>query len=498
MRSTQCVLRALTATPILRFKVPKSPQEEKEHFEKMEREAQERGFGRRDSGDDKIFMDRTFHAPDKIDGVAVANLPAKEKEETEFDKYELSTADFTSIVMPHGKEISALGAGFGARPDKRLGWLRPRQTVQPYSSGATSITPKYDENGMPVDETLSRDQLMKKRMDYLKSIEGTTMSHKEHFLLVDLDFEKDAVLFGNTRGEFEMNVIKLKNVIIAYNKWERTDNFYYYSTILLKFMVVWVLIECLQQYYDLRLFENNYDTFAEVMEKEIAELADKRDTDLALAREQLRCAKPNFVPVVAAIVDERDRVQEDARAAALAAHESMAQQASASAAAAATVAELAAQLERNIEESGGEEKMVAAPAAATPESLSALYEPKSHPMDTMGDAAYTERLHREEQQREMRRLYEHASKPGEFSVMRSVWRKLTGGSRGPASQPLQQEDFARFSYAASPTSIEAMRAVRRTLLPRSEDYTQLVREEMFAHKLDKANHSVELQSDGSA
>lgn len=463
------------------FHVSNSVKEEEKKWEEKKQEAESKGFGRRDSTEDKVLMGQMFEAPKSISGgVAVANLPAKQQEPTEFDAYQLSTTDFTSLVTPHGTPPvkSGLGAGFGAREDKRLGFLRPRQPLQPYT-GSTSIVPKFDENGIPIDEKLTPEQVMKKRKEYMKSFDGTTLSATEHFLLADLDFQKDAMLFGNTREEFERNVTKLKNVIIAYNKWERTDNFYYYTTLLLKILTLWILMESLQQFYELRLFAANYDDFVEAMEAAIAALEQRRTADFADAARELQRHKPDFTPVLAAIARERDRV-EDMEAL-------QAQQAIKAAAAESDdsrprgIADVAWEaLGANIGRGKTPERSAAAPSLSPLEMKASG---ASHPMDTTNEERFKEAQRKAEQEREMRRLSsynDHAPRDG-------VWSHVWGRVKGIFSTEgrLPAVDVARYSYAASPTSVASMRALRRILLPRSEDVVQVVREEMVAYKKQK-------------
>lgn len=413
-----------------------------------QREAEEKGFAMRNGAEDRILMDKTFHVPGAVGGVSVSNLPPKEKEATAFDQYQRSTTEFTSLVTPHGVTGTGLGAGFGAKEDKRLGFLRPRKTLQPFT-GSTSIVPKYDENGLPIDETLTRDQMRRKRLEYMKSIQGTTMSQREHFLLADLDYDKDAILFGRTREEFERNVIKLKEVIIAYNKWERTDNFYYYGSIAVKLATLWVLIECVQQYYDLQLFSSNCAMFVAAMEAEISELEARRRDDLRRAAAQLKHTKPNFQPVLAAIVSEKRAWNEEKKR------------------------EDDAHLVAALHSSDGGE-------TANP---SALDSPKHHPMDTTREEAMKAAVARQQEKREMLRLHNSTVTAENYSLVRTLWHKICGSKVDPT--PLQHEDFARFSYAASPTNVEAVRLIRRILVPKSEDYTQVVREEMQQYKQEK-------------
>lgn len=470
-----------TAATLSPFHISNSVKEEEAKWAQKKKEATEKGFARRDGADDRILMDQTFEAPQSISGgVAVANLPPKQRETAEFDEYQLSTTDFTSLVTPHGTPPkSGLGAGFGAKEDKRLGFLRPRQHLQPYARSA-AIVPKYDENGLPIDETLTPEQVMQKRRDYMKSFEGTSLSATEHFLLVDLDFQKDAMLFGNTREEFERNVTKLKNVIIAYNKWEWTDNFYYYTTILLKVLTLWVLMESLQQYYELRLFAAHYDDFVEAMETDIAALEQKRRADFADAAEELRRRKPDFTGVLDVIARERDRVADvEARAAEAALLEKEAAAAALATPSQGSITDLAWEAF-----SANMGSAAATPAPAAPLSALDVKNPNaSHPMDTTYEARHRERLRKAEEANEMRRLAAHGGGVERDGVWAALWHRVAGVVHTP--HRLRREEVAQFSYAASPTSIPAMRALRRTLLPRAEDVVQVVREEMVAYKQEK-------------
>ncbi|KPI86575.1 hypothetical protein ABL78_4350 [Leptomonas seymouri] len=472
--------RALQRSPRLAsFRIFKSVKEEEKKWEEKKKEAASKGFGRRDSTEDKVLMGQMFEAPESISsGVAVANLPAKEHEPTEFDAYQLSTTDFTSLVTPHGTPPvkSGLGAGFGAREDKRLGFLRPRQPLQPYT-GSSSVVPKFDENGLPIEQMLTPEQMMKKRKEYMKSFEGTTLSAAEHFLLVDLDFHKDAMLFGNTREEFERNVTKLKNVIIAYNKWERTDNLYHYMTILLKVLTLWILMEGLQQFYELRLFAASYDDFVEAMEATIATLEQQRAADFADAARELQQHKPDFSPVLAVIAKERDRiVSMEARAAQQSTEEAAANSSSSPG----SLVDLAWEaLGANIGRGGTQEALPPPPLSP----LDVKAQGASHPMDTTNAERHEERQRKAESEREMRRLASFTDFSHEHSIWCHVWRRLKGVFNGRVALP--EADLARYSYAASPTSIASMRALRRILLPRSEDVVQVVREEMVAYKKQK-------------
>ncbi|KAG5469600.1 hypothetical protein LSCM1_02831 [Leishmania martiniquensis] len=452
--------------------------EEKAKWEKKKEEAAEKGFARRDGTDDRLLMSQLFGAPERISGgVAVANLPPKERDRTDFDEYRLLTTDFTSLVTPHGAPSkSGLGAGFGVREDKRLGFLRPWKPLQPHT-GSTAIVPKFDENGLPIDEALTPAQVIQKRKEYMKSFEGTIMSASEHFLLVDLDFQKDAVLFGNTREEFERNVTKLKNVIIAYNRWEKADNLYYYATVLLKLLTVWVLMECLQQFYELRLFSSHFDDFVEAIETEIATLDVKRKADFADAAEELSRHRPDFQPVLQAIARERDRLTDAGK---LEAEDAgAAQQASSRVGGLADLAWEALRVNSGC-------TPTTAQRAATLSALDVKNPDASHPMDTTFEERHNKQRRKADELHEMRRLAALSGGSAPNGVWAHVRNRIGGIFHAP--RRLRPEEVLQYSYAGSPTSISSMRALRRILLPRSEDVVQIVREQMIAYKAEKERH----------
>lgn len=447
-----------------------------EQLQQKIKEAEERGFARRDGVGDAALLESTLKSPTIISGsVSVSNLPEVPRKKTEFDDYQLSTTDFTSLVTAHGAPVSsALGAGFGAKEDKRLGFLRPRKPLQPYS-GTTPLMPKYDENGMPIDLSLSREQLMEKRREYLKSFEGTTLSAREHFLLVDLDFQKDSMLFGNTREEFEKNVTKLKNVIITYNKWERADNFYYYTTVLLRILTLWLVMEGVQQYYELRLLELNFNTFAEVMETEIAALDAARVDDLKRAAVEIQTNKPDFSPAIQTIKKEMERVEE------VAAEATKGNTSKAESAKGGIGGLLWEAVQVNV---GKGAATSTSPAESQQLNALALKAPGTpHPMDTTKEEQMMEKQRRDAAMHELQRLHDLRNTAVEPGVGGALLSRL--GRLLRFTPTLTSTDVAKYSYAASPTSITSMRLLRRILLPRTEDYTQIVRESMVEYRRNK-------------
>ncbi|KAG8345093.1 hypothetical protein ERJ75_000533900 [Trypanosoma vivax] len=480
----------LSSLPLLRYKTHQRPEWspisplDKSSVEHLEEEAAERGFMRRDTPNSKVYMEESFSKPERISsGVLVANLPPVEREKTEFDVYQRSTRDYTSQVTPFSTTGVGLGAGFGVREDKRLSFIRPRK-LQPFA-GDSSIIPKYDENGMPIEESLTREQLLKKRLAYMKSFEGTTMSHREHFLLVDLDFEKDAMIFGTTRAEFERNVTRLKQVVSEYSRWERTDNFYHYGTIILKILTVWLLMECVQQFYELRLLVEHYDDFVEAMEETLNSLEENLQKDLKRAREELVSHPPDFSSVLEAMRCEKRRLLKESAGAAGKGSEVRDTGAGINRSEGAVLSSVIAEITAAPSQRGTGRGAIGGVGADLVVG-SATNEPKPHPMDTTHEEKYLSLLGRREAQREMRRLHEHTTNStSPLGLVSTLWHRIGGGGGGDTVTPLQQEDFSRLSYAASPTSIETLRAVRRILLPRSEDYTQTVREEMVEYKRQK-------------
>lgn len=487
------------------FSLP--PTSTKEHAEKLKRlkaEAEQKGFARRENMDDIDLLLQNTKGAEVLSesGVQVANLPSKAGEVTPFDEYKHSTVEYSSRVAPHGITTPGLGAGFGIVPDKRFGFLRPPKSLQPRGGG--ELEPKYDENGMPIDLTLSKSELIQRRKEYLKSFQGSTMSSREHFLLVDLDFEKDSILFGDTREEFERNVNIMKKVIVAYQRWERSDNFYYYATLILKLLTIWVLMECMHQYYELHLLATHYAIFTEVTEEEIHDLATKRERDFREAEEELARHPPNFTSTMRAIIAERERIRAAEADKKKTTSESVAQTTT-STSSSPSVAEGTAEAlssnsvvqrvmggsgpsapgQENLQDAKDLKDVSLSPNNSIPVSEFYAKHGTRHPMDTTGEKATLELKKKQERETEMSRLQQKRKEEVSLKVkIQGMW-KWCWHRASSLYLPLTKEELAQFSYAASPTSIDAVRRLRRILLPRSEDYTQIVREEMLAYKEEK-------------
>ncbi|RNF02403.1 uncharacterized protein Tco025E_08402, partial [Trypanosoma conorhini] len=305
--------------------------------------------------------------------------------------------------------------------------------------------------------------------------------------------------------EFERNVTKLKDVISKYTRWERTDNFYYYGTLLLKALTAWVLMECLQQHYELKLLADHYDDFVEAMEETRSGLEEDLRRDLQRARAELQAHRPDFRPVVEAVRREKRRLldAEAARVEGLRASTMDGNEGNNATGMSRVPGEgaLAAGLGEALGTGGARGDEHAQPSSSPAPQRAPTQERASlvsttahdrvkvhHPMDTTHEQLYLSALQGQETEREMRRLQESAaSSRASYSVVGALWRRIRGGGGGDSAlvTPLQQEDFARLSYAASPTSIDALRAIRRILLPRSEDHIQVVREEMLEYRRQK-------------
>eukprot|EP00796_Vickermania_ingenoplastis_P010653 gene10653-7400_t len=465
----------------------------KADMEKMRQEAEKKGFARRDTVQGIDFLLKNTPSVERLPDseIPVVNMPPK-NEVTPFDSYKRSTTEFTSIVAPHGTNSVGLGAGFGVKEDKRLSFLRPRKTLQP--RGVGDMAPKFDENGFLIDLSLPDAELKKRRREYLQSFQGTTMSAREHFLLVDLDFEKDSILFGSTREEFERNVRLMKKVVVGYQKWERSDNFYYYATIVLKIFTFWILMECAHQYVELQLLSGNYEVFAEAIEDEIHDLSTKMARDFQEARETLAHNPPNFTPVLNAIRNERERVRaSEENVSAIPVQDSTVP----------TETDLdrlkatALELSKSPSTSSGSDSTPERRRQEIPVAEVYAKARAQHPMDTLNEKAILTHERETSRANEMQRLQKRlqSQENGLFERLKSkIWRLFSR----PAYlmyHPLTNEDLSRFSYAASPTAVEAVRLLRRILLPKSEDFTQIVREEMLEYKnekLKKATESIEV------
>lgn len=120
----------------------------------------------------------------------------------------------------------------------------------------------------------------------------------EHFLLADLDPDKDALIFGSTREEFYENVEKTKKLVLGYQRWETKENHYYYMTWVLRLFCFAYFFDVYRTYLYKELLANSYDDFVESVNDEIGSLEEKRERAVETACEQIKLHPPNFEPLI--------------------------------------------------------------------------------------------------------------------------------------------------------------------------------------------------------
>jgi len=475
------------------------------------RKASRLGFFKRRDADSQAWMMENFSKAETLpSGIKIYNLPPPAKSgDSNFELYKKSTSDFVSTVDPNTIVGVGLGAGFGSRPDRRLGWLRPRKqdhlTPLPPEEQEKQIMRQIHEDGMqnvPEAKTpQERKQQIERMLKYMKSYDGMTLSRQEHFLLADLDFEKDAILFGNDRDEFVANVEKLKEVILQYNRWERTDNGYLYGTWFCKFACIWLIVDSTQTYFRFRMLRDSLDEFCVMTTEEINALKDKRSLDFKRVEEELQHNPPNFAPVIDTITTEFKRVRAEERAREEA---EVVERAKLQEALSAITPSFSDDSGTTVIVGPGEGEQQSSLVYLTPEEKR-----RAHPMDTTFESVVKAKEEAAARQRDMS-VYLKGSLDSTAGAnegvtsgqpwYKKVWRKVFPSSspEGHLSVPgsavdnanvnyevLSRTDYIKFSYAAAPTSIATVRSIRRILLPRSDDYTQIVREEMADYKRSK-------------
>jgi hypothetical protein len=479
---------------------------ERRQLEEAERKGSTLGFMRRQEFDSHTWMLKNFAEAETLpSGIKVFNLPPAPRGDHDFEMYQKTTTDFISPVSPNSLSGVGLGAGFGSRPDKRLGWLRPKKDhlspLPPEEEEKRIMAQIHRDGNQDVPEAKTpeeRKQQIERMLQYMKSYDGTALSRQEHFLLVDLDYEKDSLLFGNTRQDFIQNVEKLKQVILQYNKWERTDTIYHYTTLFIKFASVWLIVDCVQTYQRFRVLRDSLDEFEEMTHEEINALKEKRAVDFAKVRSELISNPPDFTPVVKTILEER-------RKAAVEEKSMKAKAAKETAEKKAVEALLADTMRQAL---GGDAAPTPIPDTAAAPVVNKTLErlqSTSHPMDTTFEIEAKRKETAERRKLDMEKFaaptvdelkkdqHNNGIVNKTVGFVKNMFRKrpsdsaVVGGSNSSPvlDEPLSQADYARFSYAAAPTSIATVRAVRRLMLPRSEDFTQMVREEMLEYKAAK-------------
>jgi hypothetical protein len=229
-------------------------------------------------------------------------------------------------------------------------------------------------------EAASRHMTIMKPGERLRTLATGRYDPGSHFLMLDLDFERDALIFGTTREEFYENVDKMKRVIIEYHRWERNDKFYTWGTRVAQVLTFFFLYDAWENERFKLLLASSLDNYKETHAEELEGVEQRRMQALQRALVELEVRPPNFD-------------------------------------------ELRTERARLMQRSEAEEKDAF----------------RAHPMDTLEQ----DRTKHEEAIAKHRALIEHA---------------------------------------ISPTSVPAVKNLRRVLLPQTNDWTVLVREEMLEYK----------------
>lgn len=296
--------------------------------------------------------------PDNLDDLAPGSLAPKEKTVTKFIMDKLQQA----------KKDAALTKNEGVRGAINVGQATAAQNWE-----------EAAERQAAVNKALADKSPSARLRD---AISGR-YDPNDHFLLMDLDIDRDSALFGTTREEFYENIEKLKRVIIEYHRWERQDTFYKYGTYIVKALTIFFIYDSWEQERVKSLLAGSLENFTKAHEDTLATLESRRMLALERAVLELEVRPPNF--------DELTK-------------------------------------ERN------------ALVEKTLDERKAAF--KAHPMDTLGQ------------------------EKAKFDV------------------EVERKD-ALVQCALSPTSVPAVRNLRRVLLPQTDDWTVVVREEMLEYKTAK-------------
>lgn len=217
------------------------------------------------------------------------------------------------------------------------------------------------------------------------------------------------------------------------------------------------MIESVQHWAQIRALEGGFEDFQTCILEDIAALTTKRTSDFATADFEVRANKPDYSSVIAAI---RSEMKEQAK----------------------------------------EEKPTDGTMHIRKDGLVL-----NHPLDTSGHAVFKVKTEEAERARQMSILNHHDDVEsqadgaiaglesrsligGIFSALFKSQKKeiiKVAGDDSSSDMGIARADLANFSYAVSPTSIESVRAVRRIVLPRADDFVSVVREEMLAYKNQK-------------
>jgi hypothetical protein len=116
----------------------------------------------------------------------------------------------------------------------------------------------------------------------------------EHFLLADLDFEQDAIVYGKSREEFEANVNKVKRLVIEFQRWEASETYYKWSTRIVQAFVIYVLYDIWEQHRLKTLLCTSLPNFQQFHEERLSSLATVRKQAVDVAVALFQRTPPNF------------------------------------------------------------------------------------------------------------------------------------------------------------------------------------------------------------
>lgn len=120
----------------------------------------------------------------------------------------------------------------------------------------------------------------------------------EHFLLTDLDFERDAIIFGNTREEFEANVNKVKKLVIDYQRWETNDTYYLWATRFLQAFCLYIIVDVWEQIRLKAILCASWENYKQYHEERLSEIERERHRALRCAEEHITRSPPTFTRAV--------------------------------------------------------------------------------------------------------------------------------------------------------------------------------------------------------
>jgi hypothetical protein len=116
---------------------------------------------------------------------------------------------------------------------------------------------------------------------------------EEHFLLVDLDIDRDQLIFGNSREEFYENVERTKKLILDFQTWDRRDKIYLVMTRFAQFCSFVCAYFALDFYLTAKLLHNQFADYETLLKEDVVALHKARESSRDIAIEEVN-ALPLF------------------------------------------------------------------------------------------------------------------------------------------------------------------------------------------------------------